>query len=602
MQLRGCAVKWVAGAKAPAGFKAEESEVDATLDHDSAAAIPSAVLSLLYPDQRDVVALTRLSGFTPDSEWRVSLEVGKRRFRVTRNYSWSSVALEAQDPVTNDWGVVARGGDQCRAMLGRIFPIAPPEVVSALCFAVNPTKPLQSLDPEREVSRIELLSNSAMMGFGDGKPSTGGMALDDFDRLRVAQQFQQSATWDMLSDQIRILSQRLGDVMSEMGGLVDDTGELARVSKALSENPRMRPITTSERDALRDTDARRLEFDRRIAQANDELDGANKDLRRGAWYRNAPLLLGVLAGLAITFHSLTQGVHARKFALGNIVFFGVALVGALRYIGALEQNASSGRRRATVERRLAQLTEERDQLDAIFAKVSRELSVRTAVEYEERVERRKKLEERERMLTEANRDALDKPQYVALEQQKRRIDVELAERRAALTSLHEGTEPNESIGKTLRSAGWDPAVALWEPRNPNEALAAAASEVIAVAATYGQVVDGALAPGLQESWARLARHVTCEGLEGLAVRGSQIVSTEREDLVRSMPSERAWVLVESLRLSVLLALRSAGVEGIPDFIVRVHAFRFDDPMVETHLRGVYSKLSGRFQVVCIEGR
>ncbi len=604
MQLRGCAVRRVAGAGSPAGFKAEDVEVDAQVDVDTAPAIPAVVLSLLYPDRRDIPALLRLGGATSEAEWRISIEIGKRRFRITRGFAWSSVVLEAQDPVSSEWGVVARGADQVATMLGRVHPMATWETVSTLCFAAYHGPPPKLLDEDAEVSRVELLTAADMFSLDDDKGGGGfGAAsvsvLDEQDRVRTGRAWAEARTRKLAEMQVEALSRHLGDVLAQMGSLVDDSGELARVARALSETPRLRPITPAEREALSDTEGRRAEYERRIGQADEELAGIDRSLRSGAWYRNVPLLVGVLAGIAFTVASLTGGVHARKLALGNIVAFGIALAGALRHIGVLEAVQRTQRKRDAVDRRRQQLIEERAQFEATFARAKRELGVSTFAEYEARVAKRRKLEEREQALVAGNRQAFETPEYAALDQRRRRAEVELAGRKAALQTLTDGDGPADEYERTLRSAGWDPAAILWNPSSPGEEFAREVSAIVQIAEANGLVKGGQLTESFGESFGRVARMLSCEELAGLSLREGRLASDERPDLVRTLSAPRAYALVEALRLSVLLALRNAGVTGLPDFIVRVHPYRFDDASVEASLRSFYPRISERTQVVLV---
>lgn len=600
MLLRGCAVKWVAGSPNPAGFKAEENEVDAVLDPAAASALPAVLLSLLYPDAREPADIARLAGASPDSEWRATVEIGKRRFRLTRSYAWASTVLEAQDAASGEFTVVARGGDQCRTMLGRIFPIASRNLVEALCFVASPLKPpAGSTGQDDEVSRIELVSASDMYSAGGGSASVES-ALDETDRLRVATLFQAAKTREFVDEQVRVLSGKLADVSAQMGGLVDSSGELARVVRALAEVPRLRALTPGERDALTDTEKKRADLERHLMAADEELALIQRSVRRAVWYRNVPLIAGTLIGVVCTVYSFTGGIQTRKFALANILFFGIALAGALRHIASVEARQRAERRRESVERRREAVITERSAFDGSLARATRELGVTTLADYEARVEKRRRLEERERALTDGNRAALDQPEYIALEQQKRKLEIEIAERRGALQKLESTDAPSEELQRALKNAGWDPNTVLWETRNPVDALLGAVTDLTSVAATHNLLVDGALMPALVESWGRLARHVTGEPLTDLNVADGKLTCSETPDPVRSFDPEKGWALVETLRLSVLLSLLNANVPGIPGFIVRINPFRFRDPVLEANLRGVYAKLASRLQVVLVD--
>lgn len=618
MIIRSISLKNVAGSTTPSTLPVGDRTTRVRLDARAAPSLPAVIMTLLFPEEVSVTDIARVAGSDPSSAWRAEFESEESVFRVSRSFLPESIVLERLDQDSGSWNVLARGASDVRRQLAELVKLPPPTVMEALNFWINPfprpgrvAAPSTGDDLKLDV-RVSVTNETLILGSDDyfgnfGSGSREAATADEAeppgqDLDKLLDEFRRAQTIEFVDDQIRVTQGRLDKVIERYSAIGDKTGELARLTRRLSELPELRELTDEERAALTAPDSTLAELERRRTTVDYELDQATR-VGAGAapaLWRSPVFILGVVLTVGFTGLSLFGPPMFRRFAIANILGLSFSLVG---FLGWLEAQDASGR----LERKLRVLGKRRDQLEREAAvltttlrRVRDDLLVRSLSEYERMWNERSELETRIEAIREQSRAAFESPEAQELEAKKAREQSRLEVLRSARRRLGDEGAPTFELRHALSEAGIEPEVALWRPLAAPEELRVRLKRLGQVASRYRLVSESGLNPKTIRSWTRIAERLLGRGLEEVNLTpDNQIVDAEGNDLIELLDESEAIAVVEALRMSLHLTLVKASAPGIHPFAIDIYPERIASSVVRERLDGMYASLGERIQVLVV---
>lgn len=608
MIIRSISLKGVAGSDKPASFAVDGGTTRITLDPRSAAALPAVVMTLLYPEEVSTTEIARLAGPDAESAWRVEFDEEGTVFRVSRGFAPASIVLDVLDRASGRWERAAGGSSDVRVKLAELIKLPPPTVMEALNFWINvhSGKETASVPAERETSgsKLTIVGTDDFLGsMAEIGHEQNFTALSEEERRVIADEFRKTATIEFVEDQIRQAEQKLEQVINALGAVVDESGQLARITRQLSDVPAMRRLSDEERAYFDGPEAQLAEMERRLIAVDSELadaERANK-ARASALHRNPAFVAGLAATVLLTGISLFAGPAARRFALGNLVSLSFALTGFLGWLDGRASSGRAGRKVAALARRREQLIEHYERTRAVVDRLREELPVRNLVEYQTALDRRAALEAELAEVERTHQEAFASEEYQRLAAKKDRAENRLDALRLARRRLGESSVPSFELMRTLENAGVDPWVVLWRPDPPAEELRRRTKKLGQVASKYRLISEDGLNSKTAASWLRVAERIVGVELPELTLNAEhQLVTAEGADAFELFSPAVATALVESLRMSLHLTLVKAAAPGIHKFAIDVHPDRIEDSEVRLRLDKMYKGLGERLQVLVVK--
>lgn len=620
MKPTSISFKAIAGSTGAVSVSLDDGLSDVVLDADVAAAIPQVFATLLSGDDASPSDLARMSGRAFDAGWRVEMLIGRRRVRLSRSFALRTLRFDVFEEDEDRWRTIAKGA-AVRPQFERLIELPSREILEAITLATQPfgipAGTTSTAADDNDTSRLELMSAGDLFASHQNPSSDddplGGLELDlsgpslelahdgpeQDDIERILHQHRAARTREALEDQIRGLEDRLEALGRQSAELLDDGEELHEIETQLAKLPKVRDLTDDEIAVLSDTGEREDDLRRRGDELEAQTAGA-KGIRGLPWFLNPAMVSGLVLSIGATAASVLGGRTARQFALGNIVFLGLALFGALQEIRRAEHTGRDKRRMDAIERRLQQVRDELESIRVIRNRLRGEMQVETLVQYEQICDRRASLERRREALHDRNRSVLDTPVYKKIAATKDRVESELDARRRALLRIEDPGVAVWELAEQLRSMRIDPAVALWHPGAAKDQARAALKRVATVLAPLGGFDGDTLTGGAARAWQKLAKRVTGLSLDGLTLSLDGIASTnEIIDGIDVWTDAQIWAIVETLRLSAWANLVQSRIAGVPHFIVRVHPLRVDDPTIARALESLYESIASKLQVILV---
>lgn len=605
MILRTIALKYVSGNERPTSFEVRPGTSFVELDPELAPAIPFVLMTLLYPDEVSSSDLARLAGSKAESGWRAEIDVAGRSLRISRGFTPASVLLEQRTSPAEPWARVAIGASDVRVALADVLKLPPPTVFEGLHAWVNVSPPLTGLADTiatDDVGELELVGTDALFDdvFAGSAPKRN---LSPDDRARVADEYRRAKTSEFIADQIVDTERRLEEAIQKLGAVVDSTGELAAIQRALANAPEVRELTRAERDVFTEPERRREELERRceaLAAELAELPVGHR-IPRPHLVKNALFMVGVGLTVGVTFASLFGGDALRQLAFGNIVAMGIAFAGYLRHVQLLEAGSAAQRRLAGLQRRSETAERERREFGRQVQALREELGMRSIVEVDEARTRRQQMLEKENALRGAHEAAFSSEAYKKQESRKLRVEKQLRALRQASARIGDITVPAFELGTELDQAGIDPCVVLWRPDDERRELDRTVKRLGQIASKYRLISESGLHPKTIASWLKVASRILGRPVEGLTLTAEHALVDDRgEPVLDTLSISEAVALVEALRMSLHLTLVKASAPGIHPLSIQVHARRVPDEELRLRLRKMYNGLGEKLQVVCID--
>lgn len=608
MILRSVALKYVAGNERPTSFELSPGATFLRVEPELVAALPYVLLTLLYPDEVSSSDLARLAGPRSESGWRAEFDVAGTQIRLSRGFSAGSVLLEERRDDRAEWKRVAVGASDVRLQLADRLKLPPPSVFEGLHVWINvcaPERAAAAAEPEPPTADDELQLVGTDDYFGDmlaGGPQV--VALNDEDRARVGDEFRRARTAEFIADQTREMETRLEEAIQRLGAVVDETGDLARIQRALSDTPELRDLEPIEREALTNPEMKRDEFERRITKLTEELASAGPAPTATPTVhltRNALFMVGLGLTIGVTVASVAGGEALRKLAFGNLVAMGILFAGYLRHLQLLETGAKTGRRSANIQRRLDTIERERREFERRLEALRDELGVSDIIAYDDSRARRAQLLEKEDEVRQQHLAAFESEEYRRMERRKERVEAQVRALRQAATRIGEPTVEAYELQTELERAGLDPTVALWKPDPDRKELDRNVKRLGQIASKYRLISESGLHPKTVKSWLKVASRILGRSVEGLGLTPEHVLVDETgEDALPAMPLSEAIAVVEALRMSLHLTLVKASAPGIHGISLQAHPMRVPDPEIRARLRKMYNGLGEKLQVVCID--
>ena len=579
-------------------FDATEAGVDLQLPQPWAAAVPRYLLSLLYPDEISLTDLARLACSSPDAAWRATFSVGSRAIRLSRSFPAHSVRLELQDVNDGRWEPIAAGVAEVKAQLQQLVDLPPVSVVDALNFVLNPL-PLHlgetSADAGSMGMQVESNADFAeVLGAGQAQPLIAGSAEAE----TAGRAYRNARTGEWLEDQIRSLQDKLDEHIASMNRVIDEDGELSRVASALSRLPTLRPLTSSEREALTNADSRAEELRRKIETgASEAADPDRLEVQR------LRLAVGMLVAGVVGFAAWTVWAlltMQRHLLVVNVFPLSAALLGGLQWITITERRGLSERRGEAIERRQQRREQDLEQLERRRDALRRELGVQSIAEYEDIVVKQSALKQREQELMAGLSGETGRPEYQTALRRRVRLEAERDERRRAFGRIEVTGQPSYELESALRKAGLDPSTVLWFPRAPESEVRLSGRRLAQVAMDNGMMQDGSLDATVLEAWRRLSLRIVGRELSDLSMTSDGDLHFSGNDATATLTLGVSWALLEALRISLLMNFLNTGMQ-LPRVMLRIHPARLHDDTLAANLSAVYSNVARRVQVIRIDG-
>lgn len=611
--------KAIAGSTGARSVSLDDGLCEVRLDPEVAAAIPWVISSLLSGDDASPSDLARLCGRAFDAGWRIEMTIGRRRVRLSRTFALRTLKFEVYEDDEDRWRTIAKGA-AVRPQFERLVTLPTREMLEVITLATQPfpipSKTSAGAADDNDVSRLELMSAGDMFAAqqdGGDDDGLGGLELDlsgpslelddaasdPEDLQRILHQHRAARTREAIEDQIRGLEDRLVAVGREIGALLDDGEEIQDIEAKLAKLPKVRELTDEEIAVLSDTGEREDDLRRRSDELESQLAGARKGSRT-PWFLNPAMLGGLVLAIGATAASIAGGRTARQFALGNIVFLGLALFGALQEIRKAEIAGRDRRKTDAIERRLQQVREEAERIRQVRNRLRGEMQVETLVQYEQVRDRRSSLEQRKETLLGRNQSVLDTPVYKKIAAKKERVELELESRRRAMLRIEDPGVASWELAEQLRAKRIDPEVALWFPMDGRERARMSLKQIASLMSPMGAFENDHLTPEAARAWQKLAKRVTGLSLDGLTLSLDGVASTtEFTDGLDVWNDAQAWAIIETLRLSAWANLVQSRVAGVPKFIVRVHPTRIEDVTIAKGLENLYESIAGSLQVILV---
>jgi len=613
VQLGKFSARGLAGVAAPVSIEFDLGDQRVALDPAHVYAVPYALTSLLYPASMDDATLALLSAGADDAEWRIELNAGEVRYRMSRRSDPASVVLEIREPGLFAWNKVAVGAQDASKVLDARLGVPSFELFTSVFLGANETllnvRPGGANDTgAEEPSRLALLSNEDYFGdFIEG----GGLAAGEAE----SRQEEMSSSIDLLcadhararrreliEDQIASLNARTTALIEEMSAQIDATGELAEIERQINELPPTEALDEITRDLLTDPDRRIEELRRKLEEL--ERDGRRLTRIHGReWYQNPLLMGGIFASVAITLVSVFGGVGARRLAVGNVFVLGIALLGALRQIASVEGRDVARRQKETAARRREVTEEELRRREEGVERLRRTLGVQDVSELDAVEVERADLLKRRSAIEARNSEVIASDGYQELLRQRDTLQVTAKALRGRLAELEEATVPAYESAAALTHAGIDPHAVCWTGLPPNESFRRIMQRLYREAEAAGLTVDGGMSDAIRHGVEKMVRRLTGSAMPGVNVDShGRVTFDATADVTEVVSSAALWIIAEAFRFALLTSIVPKRTEGYPRFLIRVNPLRAQETGTATQLKGVYEKLGGKLQVVILESQ
>jgi hypothetical protein len=569
-------------------------------------AVPSMVSSLLYPDEASSTELARIAGSSPEANWRLVIEIGRRRIRLARGFDPESATMEIFEEPQGPWNPVARGAADVKAQLGRICELPDSNLLDPLAFSIGtgrrPVRRSRSADDNQ--SKMALMSSEDYFGgaFAEDNLPSARPTLSREARQKLGEAYRQARTAKGIDEQVKALKLRLQAVIDKMGGLVDDGGDLARVEKVLSEIPPMRALTDDEREVFANPDERVADLERRMLQIDEEIERIGKHNPAGlrAVLSNVPLVAGVSLALLLTVWSVFGGYGARKIAMGNVLVLLVGLLGAFRHIALLEGHGAVERKGETLQRRRAATEVQLEQTRRTAELIRRDLRVKSLEEYDRLFEKRARAEKIKAEFARQHGSVMSSQSYRELQAEREQVEKELALRERARQRAGTVSAQADELAAQLEAAGVDANACLWRPEEEVAELSTALKRLAAVALEYRLLAEDGLKATVLEPWQKLTAHLLGDKSETFALSGEgKLLVNGDPRALDEIPVARSAAVVEALRCSLHMALIAGLAPGIQKWMIRVHPYRLDDPIIATTMKSFHESVGRRMQVIVL---
>ncbi len=605
MIIRSISLKGVSGAATPASFSVEPGESRHALDPALAAAVPAVIMTLLYPDEVSTTDIARISGPEPSSAWRAEFEVGRTIFRVSRSFSNDSITLEVQEG--SSWRVDARGATGVRRALAQLTKLPAPTVMETLNFWINvndaPGKAATAGagGGSAGASGMILGTEDYFGNFAD-EPAPEAAPMDEEERRLRSDTYRQTRTVEFVEQQTAHADERLENIIGRLGALVDETGEMARLTRELSRLPQVRELTAEEREVFDDPDIQLGDLERRISALDIELEVEGRKRTRVATTLsgNHSFVFGIVGTVLLTAVSIFGGPEARRWALLNVISMGVTLAGFLQWLANKDSVGTVGRKRQLLERRREGLVARRAEMEGLVARLRAELPVGTLAELERVHARRTEIEQKLVEVRKSHEAAYETPEYAKMLAKKERAETKLQALRLARSRLGDVDLNSYELGNTLEAAGIDPNVVLWRPEPPTIEIRRRVKRLGQVASKYRLISEDGLNPKTVASWMRIAHRIVGEDLPPMNLSPEhQMVLEDGSDALAVMSHDVATAVVEAFRMSLHLTLVKAKAPGVYAFCIDVHPERMGDETVRRRFDRMYKGLGERLQVLVL---
>jgi hypothetical protein len=603
VQLQQVGLKGVAGSTSPVALQLDDGWERCSLDEWSAGALPTALISLLYPSSVEPRDLLRLAGGSAESAWRVTLRVEESSVRISRRFAAESVTVEVPDTKPGAWRTVARGANEATQRIQSLLQPPPRALFEAVVLGTNPTQRNADHSPNEpgDESRVTLVTSEDLLGEMAAGVEAGEVELSVAERIELGRRFESARLRELAEDFLRSLDGVQQDVIQRMSRLVNDSGEMANVHRSIAELPPTRALSPEERTALADPKGREDDLRRRVEEAETELSRLRRGMPASIRVAIGLVAVGLGSGLLLSLYSVFGPPGAHRLAMGNLLAFGAALFGGLQWIGDAEQREKSVRRADSVARRREQLNADLEQHIDLLRELRRELSVATMQEYEQRAGARTRLEKRLAELRTQNSAQANSPEYRRLEAQTEALGAQTRVARTVLADLGEDEGFSSLMETRLRAGGWLPGLVQWIPKEDRDALREQLR--LALAAGHDVGVWGAqgLDDSVQNGWRKIAERILGTPTSALGVLADGTMTIDGTgDALASLPVERAWLLIEALRLALMTALSRSDAWQWPLFVVRTRALELEDHEAQIGLQRVYETLAKKVQVLVID--
>ena len=570
------------------------------------------IMSLLYPDEVSSTEIARIAGARHDSAWRVEFEAGAVRFRIARSFAPSSMVLDIHNEETGEFDRDSTGASDVRRRLGELVKLPAPSVMESLNFWVN-TNQVTNAGKEADESGLVLSDDETDAGveligtdyFGNveaAEETRKPVHMSDEERRVVSDEFRKTRTIEFVEDQLKHANAKLEALIDQLGRIVDETGETARLNRELANLPEMRVLSDAERELLRDPEGKIGDLEQKLFKIDEALDAERKKTSKGpsALYTNPVFLAGVGGTALLTVLSLIGEPIARRFALGNVATLGVALAGVFNWIGGMASTDKMGRRMQSLARRRDQVVAQDKGTRGKVASLREEFPVANLREYDESAKRRGDVEHRLLEIQAQHDAAYQTDEYKDLDRRKDRAETRLNALKLARRRLGDASVNSYELESSLKRAGLDPWVILWRPDPAMAELKRQVKKLGQVASKYRLISEDGLNPKTVSSWLRVAERILGDEVQPLNMTPDhQMVTEDGVNALEVFDVDTATAVVQALRMSLHLTLVKANAPGIHAFAIDVHSDRLSNDKIRRRLSKMYTGLGERLQMVVV---
>ena len=570
------------------------------------------IMSLLYPDEVSSTEIARIAGARHDSAWRVEFEAGGVRFRIARSFAPSSMVLDIHNEETGEFDRDSTGASDVRRRLGELVKLPAPSVMESLNFWVN-TNQVTNAGKEADESGLVLSDDETDAGveligtdyFGNveaAEETRKPVHMSDEERRVVSDEFRKTRTIEFVEDQLKHANAKLEALIDQLGRIVDETGETARLNRELANLPEMRVLSDAERELLRDPEGKIGDLEQKLFKIDEALDAERKKTSKGpsALYTNPVFLAGVGGTALLTVLSLIGEPIARRFALGNVATLGVALAGVFNWIGGMASTDKMGRRMQSLARRRDQVVAQDKGTRGKVASLREEFPVANLREYDESAKRRGDVEHRLLEIQAQHDAAYQTDEYKDLDRRKDRAETRLNALKLARRRLGDASVNSYELESSLKRAGLDPWVILWRPDPAMAELKRQVKKLGQVASKYRLISEDGLNPKTVSSWLRVAERILGDEVQPLNMTPDhQMVTEDGVNALEVFDVDTATAVVQALRMSLHLTLVKANAPGIHAFAIDVHSDRLSNDKIRRRLSKMYTGLGERLQMVVV---
>ncbi|TVQ98143.1 MAG: hypothetical protein EA398_13645 [Deltaproteobacteria bacterium] len=551
-----------------------------------------ALWSLLYPAEADLITLLTLADADAGARWRMEARVGARDIRVERGLEPSSVELAVLDPEARRWDVVVRGATDVQARVHSLANMPPSAAFAGIHCALPPVR---HVDEPGGGESVEIVSTQEFMG---GQAAMGGGPASPEERRRLVGVWRDAARGDVLERYLDHVRGELERAVEKASAMLDDSGELAELTRQLARYGDVRALSPEEEERLRDGPGRLETMERRLAQLEREEAASERgneaEDRPSApsaapMYRDPFVLVSAAPVLVLLLASLLVD---RSLALLNLLAIPVAAFAALRNLQFAEAGIGAQRGQEARARRLAQLREDVRTLRTSLAELQSELGLDDWATWKEGMERHQALRAQVEAIQARSSRAAQSPEYRTIEKTRERLASRerLLRRKIAEVPPPAGTTIWE-LQAQLRKEGIRPEMLVFPPRFCADTPLDEVQRHLRVAPDF-----------TREAWLPLLDRLLSRllGFKPEAARldgDTLVVGDWRSDRGGEPDFEAA--LSEALRLSLVAAHAASGVQDAGTWFVSADRAGLLDGPHRIELRRAHEALGERLQIIAL---